>query len=161
MGKYNLNAQTAFWQIRPDESVFLKQDIKNAMELPVDFRVELNTQNLFAVLHHVDGAVLRPSGDGKPGRNIRHGISVERTAVDHILPGKTVEFMEDAGARYYNEAILVSPVGSLPIRVGKQFTASRKLGKTHQNVLTFCKGDAKKAVQRLGDVFIPDLLEDE
>ena len=58
MGKYNLNAQTAFWQIRPDESVFLKQDIKNAMELPVDFRMELNAQDLFAVLHHVDGAVL-------------------------------------------------------------------------------------------------------
>ena len=77
------------------------------------------------------------------------------------LPGKTVEFMEEAGARYYNEAILVSPVGSLPIRVGKQFSASRKLGKTHQNVLTFCKGDPKKAAQRLGDVFIPELPEDE
>ena len=58
MGKYNRNAQTAFWQIRPDESVFLKQDVKNAVELLVDFRMELNTQNLFAVLHHVDGAVL-------------------------------------------------------------------------------------------------------
>ena len=68
MGKDIPNAQTAFWQIRPDELVF-KQDIKNAMELPVDFRVELNAQDLFAVLHHVDGTILRPSGDGKPGRN--------------------------------------------------------------------------------------------
>ena len=58
MGKYNLNAQTAFCQIRSDELVFLKQDIKNAVELLVDFRMELNAQNLFAVLHHVDGAVL-------------------------------------------------------------------------------------------------------
>ena len=58
MGKYNLNAQTAFWQIRTDVLVFLKQDIENTVELPVDFRMELNTQNLFAVLHHVDGAVL-------------------------------------------------------------------------------------------------------
>ena len=69
MRKYNLNAQTAFWQIRPDELVLFEQDIKNAMELPVDFRVELNAQDLFAVLHHIDGAVLRPSGDGEPGRN--------------------------------------------------------------------------------------------
>ena len=52
-------------------------DIKNAMELSVNFRMELNTQNLFAVFHHVDGAVLRPSGDGEPGRNLRHGIFVE------------------------------------------------------------------------------------
>lgn len=73
------------------------------------------------------------------------------------LPGRTVEIMERAGARYYNEAVLVTPVGSLPIRVGRQFSASRKLGKTHQNVLTFCKGDPKRAAGRLGDVYIPEL----
>lgn len=59
--------------------------------------------------------------------------------------GATVEAFEAAGARYYNEAILVTAVGSLPIRVGKQFKAGRKLGKTHQNILVFCKGDPKKA----------------
>lgn len=59
--------------------------------------------------------------------------------------GATVEAFEDAGARYYNEAILVTAVGSLPIRAGKQFKAGRKLGKTHQNILVFCKGDPKKA----------------
>lgn len=73
------------------------------------------------------------------------------------LPGKTVEFMERAGARYYNEAILVTPAGSLPIRAGRQFTASRKLGKTHQNVLTFVKGDWREASKRLGDVCLPQL----
>ena len=60
--------------------------------------------------------------------------------------GETVAAFEAAGARYYNEAILVTAVGSLPIRVGRQFAAGRKLGKTHQNVLVFCKGDPKKAV---------------
>ena len=75
MGKYNLNAQTAFWQIRTDVLVFLKQDIENTVELPVDFRMELNAQNLFAVLHHVDGTILRPSGDGEPGRaRRRNGV---------------------------------------------------------------------------------------
>lgn len=77
------------------------------------------------------------------------------------LPGITVQAMEDAGARYYNEAILVTPAGSLPIRAGKQFMASRKLGKTHQNVLTFVKGDPKRATERLGDVVIPDMTGDE
>ena len=75
------------------------------------------------------------------------------------LPGITVQAMEEAGARYYNEAILITPVGSLPIRVGKQFTASRKLGKTHQNVLTFVKGDARKAAERIGDVALAELVE--
>jgi hypothetical protein len=48
---------------------------------------------------------------------------------------------------YYNEMVLVTAVGSLPIRVGKQFVASRKIGKTHQNVLVFVKGDPKVAAR--------------
>lgn len=62
----------------------------------------------------------------------------------------TIAAFEDAGARLYNEAILVTAAGSLPIRAGKQFEASRKLGKTHQNVLVFCKGDPKRATQACG-----------
>ena len=54
----------------------------------------------------------------------------------------------------YNEAILVTSVGSLPIRVGKQFDASRKLGKTHQNVLVFIKGDPKRATEACGEIDI-------
>jgi hypothetical protein len=46
----------------------------------------------------------------------------------------------------------VTPVGSLPIRAGRQFEAGRKLGKTHQNVLVFVKGDGKKATQACGHV---------
>ena len=68
------------------------------------------------------------------------------------LPGLTVEAFEAAGAWLYNEAILITAIGSLPIRAAKQFDASRKLGKTHQNVLVFCKGDPKKATAAIGAV---------
>lgn len=63
--------------------------------------------------------------------------------------GDTVEAFRSAGLHFYNEAILVTAVGSLPVRVGKQFAAGRKLGKTHQNVLVFVKGDGKKATQAM------------
>ena len=63
--------------------------------------------------------------------------------------GETVAAFEAAGARFYNEAILVTAVGSLPIRITKQFQSGRKLGKTHQNILGFCKGDPKKAAQKI------------
>jgi ParB-like chromosome segregation protein Spo0J/DNA modification methylase len=89
--------------------------------------------------------------------------------------GDTVEAFRAAGLHYYNEAILVTPVGSLPIRAGRQFAASRKLGKTHQNVLVFkkeeehfeatqqltpahqnilvfAKGDGKKAAANCGEI---------
>lgn len=76
--------------------------------------------------------------------------------------GDTVQAFLDAGLKLYNEAILVTAIGSLPIRAGKQFSASRKLGKTHQNVLVFLKGDAKKATAALGeiDVALPEGMDD-
>lgn len=56
----------------------------------------------------------------------------------------TIAAFQRNGAMLYNEAVLVTAVGSLPIRVGKSFGRYRKLGKTHQNVLVFYKGDARK-----------------
>ncbi len=57
---------------------------------------------------------------------------------------KTIKIMEDAGYIYYNEIILLNSVGSLPMRSGKSMNASRKVGRRHQNVLVFYKGDPKK-----------------
>ncbi|MBX9883568.1 MAG: DNA modification methylase, partial [Novosphingobium sp.] len=64
----------------------------------------------------------------------------------------TIDAFLAAGLALYNEAILVTACGSLPIRVGKQFSATRKLGKTHQNVLVFCKGDPRAATAAVGEV---------
>jgi hypothetical protein len=36
------------------------------------------------------------------------------------------------------------------MRVTKQFEASRKMAKTHQNVLVFCKGDPRTAARKCG-----------
>ena len=73
--------------------------------------------------------------------------------------GDTVEAFKAAGLHYYNEAILVTAVGSLPIIVGRQFSSGRKLGKTHQNVLVFVKGDGKKATDAIGQVEFGDIDE--
>lgn len=62
----------------------------------------------------------------------------------------TIGAFRAAGLHLYNEAILVTQVGSLPVRVGAQWNASRKLGKTHQNVLVFVKGDGKAAARAVG-----------
>lgn len=75
------------------------------------------------------------------------------------LCGLTIKAMESEGARYYNEIIYVQTAGSLPIRCGNAFKTSRKVGKMHQNVLIFCKGNPKKATERLGEVEIPNIEE--
>ena len=74
---------------------------------------------------------------------------------------KTIQAFLDAGLAYYNEGILVNAIGSLPVRVNIPFTSARKLGKTHQNILVFVKGDAKKATSKLGDVVLVDITAKE
>jgi len=59
----------------------------------------------------------------------------------------TIDAFTKAGANLYNEAILVPVIGSLAARIEAQFTKSRKMGKAHQNVLVFVKGDPRIATQ--------------
>jgi len=74
--------------------------------------------------------------------------------------GDTVQAFKEAGLEYYNEAILVTPTGSLALRAGRYFEASRKLGKAHQNVLVFLKGDAKEATKACGICEFGEVEED-
>ncbi len=53
----------------------------------------------------------------------------------------TIHAFQLAGLRFYNEAVLVNAIGSLPLRATKYMESSRKLGRAHQNVLVFLKGD--------------------
>lgn len=73
------------------------------------------------------------------------------------FPWHTVQAFEMAGLRLYNEAVLITAIGSLPIRVGRQFVSGRKLGKTHQNVLIFVKGDFRAATAACGEVEFGDI----
>lgn len=73
----------------------------------------------------------------------------------------TIKAFEAAGLSYYNEIILLNVAGSLPIRAGKVFNASRKIGKTHQNVLVFVKGDPKVATALCGVVDVANLEDNE
>lgn len=61
--------------------------------------------------------------------------------------GHTVQIFRKAGCEFYNEAILVNCAGTLPVRMGRQFVGGRKMGKAHQNLLVFVKGDAKMATE--------------
>lgn len=56
----------------------------------------------------------------------------------------TIKAFEAAGMCLYNEMILIECIGTAAIRAGKQFTAKRKVVKTHQNILVFLKGDPQK-----------------
>jgi 1-aminocyclopropane-1-carboxylate deaminase/D-cysteine desulfhydrase-like pyridoxal-dependent ACC family enzyme len=75
-------------------------------------------------------------------------IRDKRTGYYRNFVGDSVSCLQRLGLHYYNEIILLTPVGSAPVRVGRQFPESRKVVKTHQNVLVFLKGNDCKAISR-------------
>lgn len=56
------------------------------------------------------------------------------------LVGDTIQIMQDAGYHFYNEVILATAIGTATLRARKTFSKSKKVVKTHQNVLFFTKG---------------------
>jgi len=71
----------------------------------------------------------------------------------------TIQAFKEAGMELYNEIILVNVVGSLAIRVRRQFNGGRKVGKMHQNVLVFYKGDPKKIKENYPELNLGEDLE--
>lgn len=69
---------------------------------------------------------------------------------------KTIAAFEVAGMGLYNEMILVTSVGSLPIRAAKQFRTSRKAGKALRNGTMILTPTGWTAIERLsvGDLVI-------
>lgn len=49
----------------------------------------------------------------------------------------TYDMLRNLGLHYYNEAVLVTPTGSLVLLTAAAFPVKGKLGKGHQNVLMF------------------------
>jgi DNA modification methylase len=71
----------------------------------------------------------------------------------------TIQAFRDAGMELYNEIILINVVGSLAVRVRRQFNGGRKVGKMHQNVLVFYKGDPKKIKENYPELNLGEDLE--
>ena len=78
-------------------------------------------------------------------------IRDKKTGLINDLVGWTVQAFQDAGMHFYNDMVFLNALGSLPIRISKQFKAGRKIGRAHQNVLVFVKGDPRKAVEAIGN----------
>ena len=74
-----------------------------------------------------------------------------------VVP-QVIDALTGAGMSYWNELILINPVGTLSIRAGRQMQASRKVGRAHQNVLVFYNGDQSAIRGDLGPI---DFSEDE
>lgn len=75
---------------------------------------------------------------------VKVGEIRDRRGVLRNFVGDTVAMLQAAGLAYHNDAVLLTPLGSLPVRAGRAFAAGRKLGRAHQHVLCFYKGDVRQ-----------------
>lgn len=64
----------------------------------------------------------------------------------------TIKILQECNLSYYNEIILMNNIGSLPVRAPKFFDRTRKIGRHHQNVLVFYKGDLANIEEKFGKV---------
>jgi DNA modification methylase len=67
------------------------------------------------------------------------------------LVADTINVARDIGLSLYNDMVLMTPVGSVRLTVTRQFEQSRKIGRIHQYVLVFVKGDGRRATQRMNE----------
>ena len=67
----------------------------------------------------------------------------KRTGMYYDFPGDIKRIFHEAGMSLYNEMILIEAGGSIAFRVTK-YMQLRKVGKMHQNILVFYKGDPKQ-----------------
>lgn len=65
----------------------------------------------------------------------------------------------DNGLCFYNEIILLNALGTSALRANRLFT-TRKVVKTHQNVLVFYKGDIKKIKENYKEIDVIDIVEE-
>lgn len=66
------------------------------------------------------------------------------------LVADTINICRGIGFKYYNEIILYNDTGNLAITSGDYLDKARKVGRQHQNVLIFYKGDPKNIKDKFG-----------
>lgn len=77
---------------------------------------------------------------------------IEKSNFVGLVPD-TIHILRDkCSLHYYNEIIIMNNIGSLPIRAPKYFDQSRKIGRMHQVVLVFYKGNLAEISKKFGPI---------
>lgn len=78
--------------------------------------------------------------------------NIEESQYLGLVPDTIRILRDDCNLSYYNEMILMNSIGSLPIRAPRQFNRTRKVGRHHQNILVFYKGNLAEIEKKFGEV---------
>lgn len=129
------------------------------LEVYSDDPADLSTMDYDGFIEVYRSIIFKACARLKPNRFaafVVGDVRDKKTGMYRNFHGATIQAFIDAGLGFYNDCILINAVGTLALRVTRQFEAGRKLGKSHQNLLVFVKGDWRKAADSINNpVAIP------
>lgn len=76
----------------------------------------------------------------------------KKTTEYYPLVADTITICRNIGWKYYNEIILYNDTGNLAITSGDYMNLARKVGRQHQNILVFYKGNIKNIKDKFGSL---------
>lgn len=76
----------------------------------------------------------------------------KKTTEYYGLVADTIKSAQKVGFKFYNEIILYNDTGNLAIVSGDYLNKARKVGRQHQNVLVFYKGNPKNIKDKFGEI---------
>lgn len=87
-------------------------------------------------------------------------IRNKKTSEYRAFVADNVKLFQELGFYFYNDIVLVTPVGTAQLRAS-QSMATRKICKTHQNILVFYKGNLKNIKEKFLPLDFSGIEENE
>lgn len=135
-------------------------DLEVYSDLENDASNQSTFEEFYAILDEAFTAAAKTLKQGRFAAIVVGDIRNNKTGFYYDFIGSIIRTFENAGMSLYNSAVLVTPVGTAAIRA-RQSMRSRKLVKTHQNILVFYKGDPKTIKDNFTDIAIEEEFFDE
>jgi DNA modification methylase len=125
-------------------------DLENYSDLPNDASNQSSYGEFLAILQNAFISAIKCLKEDRFAVIVVGDIR-DKEGFYYGFPDDVKSIFRNEGVRLYNELVLVESLGTLPQRVGK-YMKSRKIGKCHQNVLVFYKGNPKNIAKNFKEI---------
>lgn len=162
--RYNITGQ-ARWKVMDAEKINAKQQFDLVFTCPPFYNLEKYSDNpadlsniptysefLMKYTNIIEKCVTALKNDAFAVFVVSE-VRDKQTGEYYGLVADTIKAFQNAGMKYYNEIILYNETGNLAIVSGDYINKARKVGRQHQNILVFYKGDTKNIKDKYGALF--------
>lgn len=132
-------------------------DLEVYSDLENDASNQETFEEFYAILDEAFANAVKALKDDSFAVIVIGNVRGKKNGCYYDFRGEVVRTFENAGMQLYNDAILITPIGTAAMR-SSVYMRSRKLANVHQQVLVFYKGDTSHIRDKFGDVSIDETL---